>query len=61
MNKHHQWCSKFGEITEGVCMLCERLNRQYPPLGHLDYSEEILHYFPDVEVIPSTTRKKGEK
>jgi hypothetical protein len=59
---HHQWCSKgFGEITEGVCMLCERLYRQYPPLGHLDYTDEIKHYFPEVQVIPQTSPKKGAK
>lgn len=30
---HHMWCNKgFGEITEGVCMQCERLYRQNSPL-----------------------------
>lgn len=51
MNKHHQWCSRFGTITEGVCMECERLNRQYPALGHLEYTDEFLVYFPESEIV----------
>jgi hypothetical protein len=61
MNTHHQWCSKFGDITEGVCMLCERLNHQYAPLGHAGLLREIIHYFPDAVVIPQPTHKKGEQ
>lgn len=55
--EHHMWCNRFGTVTEGICLQCERLNREYPPLGHLDYTEEIRHYFPDAEVIPQNCSK----
>jgi hypothetical protein len=47
MNKHHQWCNKFGDITEGVCMLCERLNLLYPATGDLDCPVTYEKYFPE--------------
>lgn len=38
MIQHHQWCTDVEKIIEGSCQQCERLNRQYPIQGHLDYS-----------------------
>ena len=47
MSTHHQWCDKWGEVTEGVCMECERLNRLYPPTGDLYYPIAYEWYYPD--------------
>ena len=42
-------------------MSCERLKQQYPALGHLDFTDEFLVYFPDSEPIPCNSSKNGQK
>lgn len=61
MTQQHQWCTDFGKIIEGVCMQCETLNRQYPALGHLDFADEFLVYFPGSDPVPCNSSKNGVK
>ena len=39
---HHLWCNRLShdQRPDGTCAACERLYREYPPIGTLDYSED---------------------
>ena len=48
--EHHIWCNQMTHNLrpDGTCVSCERLNREYPPQGHLDVEAMAHYYFPDV-------------
>jgi len=52
---HHPWCNrlKHDQRPDGTCAMCERLNREYPPMGHLDVEAMAQYYF------PNATHRKG--
>jgi hypothetical protein len=54
--KHHVWCNRMShdQRPDGTCASCDRLNRAYPPEGHLDVEAMAQYYFPNVIVRKGT-------